>query len=568
MLSNNTNKAKTLLNKYIPYILFIAAFIYTLFYFDYFQTPPVDFIAQLRRMAVQYASGDFPGESIKMLPTYPLVLVALVKLFSIQSFDPYYTAAQILNIVLYVPFFVLSFKIFSLFISRKKALFAQFFLAINIYTVFLGVNCELEMLQAVTGLFALYMVFRGNKLSYLSAFVCAALKWDSVFIVPAVMYNDFFKKKKYFQTIIFGGLASLGAISWLLLSFFKGNQYVDEISQRGPNGIRYFYDIFAAMSSFPQWVASKLITTDHVQAKLILSLIFLLSVIIFITSFFAGIWVFLRKKFNELIPILIYVAGFTLVHMVHAMSKPRYTLAILWFIHLITMYGFFDFTGPMLKKLFGQLTKNRITFGVSATVLTLISICGLAPLLSIGLKFLLIAILFIIIFSLLLYLSDFNIRENILFTILLSLVIQNYIYFGHNTMDHYSLRRVEFKLAGLWYKDNIVEGKKMLIANTSFPIYYTDLPSSVFATRNSIESSSYDELLEELKEKNILYVYVDDFYISRYAYGDKNATDKGKNTWVFIEILQHGKKGKDFTLVKTIEPTENIKGYIFKLPED
>ena len=160
--------------------------------------------------------------------------------------------------VLLAPYLVLVFLIYRRFLSEKASLAAILFLGVNMYTLYMTINSELEMTLSLLIVISLFLTLRDSKLSYVTAFLTAITKWDSVFIVPAVMFRDFFYKKKWLMALVLGACASAGTAAWLLLSFIntRGQTYVSEIAHRGPNIYRFIIDCFLVTGGFIQWTAT------------------------------------------------------------------------------------------------------------------------------------------------------------------------------------------------------------------------------------------------------------------------------------------------------------------------
>jgi len=171
------------------------------------------------------------------------------------------------------------------------------------------------------------------------------------------------------------------------------------------------------------------------------------------------------------------------------------------------------------------------------------------------------AITFLVIKSLLTQ-ADYNLSK-ITFAIILlisGILINFTIYFGINTMDHYSLRRVEFKKAVLWFEKNSKKNEKILMTELNVPKYY--LGSDRLIAASSLKYKNFPEVLTELKNKNIKYIFVDDFYIRRLKINDKNAIER--NAELMKKFKNESVTSKDFKIVKEFD-VKGKKGYMLKL---
>jgi hypothetical protein len=129
-------------------------------------------------------------------------------------------------------------------------------------------------------------------------------------------------------------------------------------------------------------------------------------------------------------------------------------------------------------------------------------------------------------------------------------------------MDHYGLRRVEFKKAALWFRDHAVEGDRMLITEVNVPKYYTGFGDERFVGSMSLESGTIDALIPELRRRGVTHVFVDDFYIRRLAVGDKNAVDR--KAFLFQHIRDDDSLRARFKPIASFETKGGIKSYLYR----
>ena len=548
-----------------------AAFAYSLFFFNYFETPTGDYIGNIMPRVMEYNNGNFPGKNFKFLPVFPLVLSLLSKINPSDVHDPIYLTAIILNIILFIPYIILTLLMYRKFLSEKVAPYALIFLSINIYTVYTAVNSELEMLLAFLTILTLYLTLKDSKLSYLTAFLAAGTKWDSVFTVPAAMFRDFFYHKKRIQAILLGTAATSGVALWLILSIInsKGhtNPYVAEIAHRGPNIYRYIIDCFLVTSGFIQWMATHGYFSKNIYLTVSLYAAIIIPAIVVVTGTIWGIILIFKNKLKESAPILVFFFGFLLIHLVYQNTKSRYVLPILWLLVLFLFYGISEGMGPWIKGVIGKLNEKSRTWLMRCVLIITIGLY----LTSLGMIFLESSpyhLLFAIIFTFLASLISIygtKIKSPINKSTLIitwGLIINLMLFYGARTMEHYSLRRVEFKKVAAWYKENAINSDRMLITETNVPKYYTGFDEKSFLISFKITSDNLEGLVNELKEKKVTYVFVDDFYIRRFKYNDKNAIDR--KAGIFKMIRDGGEKNGHFKLIKTFITKGDIKSYLYR----
>jgi hypothetical protein len=557
-------------HRLIPAGILLAVIAYSVFYFNYFETPTGDYIGNIRGPVTEYTKGNFPGKNFKFLPFYPLLLSFLTRLNPVESGDPVYLTAMVLNMILLVPYIIIVFLLYRRFLSEKAARAAVLFLGINLYTVYMAINSELEMSLTLLIVLSLYLTLKGSRFSYAGAFLSSLTKWDAVFIVPAVMFGDFFYKKKRILAIVLGALATSGAAAWLLLSYITthGQTYVSEIAHRGPNVYRFIIDCFLVAGGFLQWMGLHAWYAERMPMKIGLMALLTIPGLVTLVCVSWGAVLVWKQNRKDFAPILIFAAGFLLIHMVYQNTKDRYVMPILWILTLFIFYGITRGLAPRLAAWFSTRTvrSGKVLLG------TLLAPCGVIYAVTIG--FIVIDttvphLIFTLVFAGLMAAvilegaDGKKLTANLLLILACGVLINLSVYYGVRALDHHGLSRVEFKQAALWYKDHAKPGDKMLISETNVPMYYSGFGEDKFAVSFFIKGRTIRELVPELKAMKVTHVFVDDFYIRRLPIKDPNAIDR--RAWVFQEIRDHGVQSGHFTLIKTFHTKGDIVSYLFIL---
>lgn len=553
----------------ITALILLAAIGYGVFYFNYFETPSGDYIGNIRVPVLQYMEGDFPGKNFKFLPFFPLLLSALTRVNPLPAEDPVYLTAIILNMALLVPYLILAFLTYRRFLSEKAAWAALIFLGTNVYTVYMAVNAELEMTLTTLILLSLYLTARDSKLSYATAFLTAFTKWDSVFIIPAVMFRDFFYRNRKLLSLVLGSLAAAGAASWLLLSFIttSSHPYVAEIAHRGPNIYRYFLDCFLVAGGFTQWMAGHAWYMENFVLKLSMLAFLAIPVIAVITGILWGIVLAWKHQRRELAPVFLFFAGFLLIHMIYQNTKDRYVMPILWILTLFLIIGITGGLGPWLS---GKWVRMRQGTRVAATALlgTAGTALYAASMAAIAMDDTPAHVAFALVFTGLIVAviaygnSKKNIASGTLLALACGVLINLSVYYGVRALDHHGLSRVEFKQAALWFRENARPGDKMLISETNVPMYYSGFGPERFAVSFFIKGRTIEDLVPELKAMKVTHVFVDDFYIRRLPIKDPNAIDR--RAWIFKEIRDRGAQSGHFTLIRTFHTKGGITSSLYR----
>jgi hypothetical protein len=557
------------INRILPYCVLAAALAYALFYFNYFETPTGDYIGNIRGPVLDYMKGNFPGQNFKFLPLYPLLLSLFTRLNPLAVFDRIYLTAMILNIILFVPYVFIVLQIYRRFLPEKTALLSFIFLSVNIYTVYTAVNSELEMLLSLLMLLSLYLTMRDSKISYLTAFMAAITKWDSVFIIPAVMFRDFFYRKRMIISILLGAIATSGIAAWFILSMIdtSGHPYISEIAHRGPNIYKFIIDCFLVSSGFIQWMAMQGYFADNLAAKITLLGFCVIPGTLVITSIIWGITLIIKEKRREFAPIFVFFFGFVLIHLIYQNTKDRYVLPVLWILNLFMCCGFACGLLPWIKKIYGTFTDKaqRALSAISAAGTSSLYLAGLGAIaVEHSIAHVLLALLFTALAAAVIMQGRPDKKQFNSWLALLAAgaVINLTVFYGVHLMDHHSLSRVEFKKAALWYSGHAAASDRMLMAETNVPKYYSGFGDEKFVISYLIKGNTIAELIPELREKKVTYVFVDDFYIRRLAYRDPNAIDR--KAWIFKEIRDRGEKSGHFKLLETFHTKGGITSYLYQ----
>ncbi len=547
-----------------------AGFLHCLLYFNCFETPSEDFIGNIRPLAAAYMRGDFGGFNYKLLPLYPLVLAALSRINPFPAGDVIYSTAIALNLALFIPYAIVVFLIYRRFLKGRALPAAMLFLMINTYTVFTAVNSELEMLLCLLVVLSMLQALRGSRISYLVAFFAALTKWDAAFTVPAAMFRDFFERKKRILSLILGTLAAGGIAVWFAMSFMGApghmHPYVKEIAERGPVHLRYLADCLLILSGFIPWMAVDAFKSNSLLIKALSFPLIAVYGILLLGSLFWGFTLLIRRHRRELAPVLIFLAGFIALHMIYQNTKERYVLPILWLLVLALFYGISEGLAPAFKNLIQRIKgRYRGIAGIALLLFLLPAYCAsLLQLVSAHRLLLLASTLLFTGLALIIAVQEGSSSRivRVLMVLIAGAVINLMLFHGIAAMDHYSLRRVEFKKAALWFREHAGNRDRMLITEINVPKYYSGFDDERFLSATSLESNTIDALVPELGRRGVTYVFVDDFYIRRLTLGDKNAVDR--KALLFQHIRDDTSLRAHFRPVASFETKGGIKSYLYR----
>lgn len=556
----------------IAAVTIAASYAYACYYFNYFATPTGDYISNIREPVIEYMKGNFPGSNYKFLPLYPGLLAIIGSLGLQAHSDPVYITAILFNIILYLPYLIIVLYIYRRFLDNRASLAALAFLGINVYSVYMATNAELEMLLTFLIILSLFLTMRDSRIAYVPAFLTCLTKWDSVFIVPSVMFRDFFIHRKRVPALVFGALASTGVMVWLLLSFINTpghtHPYVSEIAHRGPNIYRFPADVLFVTSGFSQWMAMHgwFFASLWMKFALVGTAVFA-AIITLIGMVWGGI-LFAKNNLRESAPIFIFFTGFIILHMIYQNSKDRYVMPILWICNMLLVRGMIEGVIPWLKKRADALS-SRLRAIITIIILCLAAAGYAVTAIACAGSLTIIHIAFAAITTALfawIYLFEETARLSLVpaatAILLCGILVNCSILYGVKALDHHGKSRLEFKEVGLWYRDHASPDDRMLISETNVPKYYSGFSDDKFIISYFIRGSSLEEVINELRDLRATYVFVDDFYIPRLRYRDPNAIDR--KAWIFREIKDRGEQTGHFKMVRTFPAGSGGKGILYR----
>ena len=549
--------------------LVVAALsVYYLLHAGYLAIPSEDYLGNIFPFSHAVLTGNFHDIANKLLPSYP-ILIAAVSLF-FGGREPVLTAALVVNFVLVIPYFITAYIVYSRFLSRRMTAAALFFLAVNSYTLYTAINPELEIFLATLTLLTFVLMdkkFRGDTFV---AMIVAATKWDSVFIVPAVAWRRFWPGKKYKKAIIPCAIASALFVFWAVFMFALhfgdkaveiGNTYIGEITRRGPNIYRFLFDAFLVPSGFVQWAGLDMYYSWKAVVPVLSALAAVVFGIVFLAVIIAGIRAFIRINHPLKMPIAIYTGGFFLVHMIYQNTKDKYVLPIVWLMVLVAFIGVEQWLLPFLKeRTSSRSVKLRLVIVTCGMALVACAVVIRTHDLLVGIS----AVAVSAAWMLYLYFL-FGARKWVLLCVgaLSVFVVGMNFSYGKTIFDHYSLRRLEFRLAGEWFRENVHDNRMIFVSEETVVQYFSDIPNIRVLIGPNISAKTLDNLDSELRALNVEYVYIDNFYIKRLQTHDKNAIDR--KAPLIKKFREKVGTMEGYTLVKTIPIDSETNGYIYRV---
>ncbi|MDA3899121.1 MAG: hypothetical protein PF637_01240 [Spirochaetes bacterium] len=562
-------------NKSVSFFLFLAVFFcYYISHYTFLEIPTADYIGNFRPFVLRLLRWDLSGVQNKVLPVYPFLVALFTKTGLISGEDPVYATALAINAVFYPFYIFLVLKMYGRFLKERESRLFLIFLLLNTYTLYMALNAELELVMVTMILFSFYLMGRNSRFTSISVFLSALLKWDSVFIVPAYAISRWLKTRKVVSFILAGIVSGSGIVLWVLFFALRGmssgekNTYIEEIARRGPNVYRFFGDSLLVMSGFLQWLGID-VYNGYQNGITVLPVIQGMMLVVLgglvIYSLYKGIGLWSCNRDVLKWPVIVYIVGYLLVHIVYQNTKARYVFPILWFLNLLMLYGGREIFGSMLISTEKGCRRIKV---LNTSIACIFFIFSLMTLFNTGGQRGAVVVWIVLFSAALLFFvfSNYSVgsllNRIVIVMLVFSFVSMNLVY-SRKIFEHYSKRRIEFKHAALYFRDIRKPGEKLLISESNVAVYVTALERKAFMRTASVEGDDSQQFLKNAKKRGADFLYIDDFYIRRLQLNDKNALEKRAN---FLKEIRDNPAGfEGLELLRVIEVGSSINGYFYRL---
>jgi hypothetical protein len=553
------NNIKKNLSIHQKSIIFSIIIIYYISHFNILEVPSADYIGNFRSFVISFMESGYLHVSNKLLPAYPTLLGIVTLLSGEYANDSIYFNALILNFLLFPVFTYFVYNIFIKQIGKEYAITSTILLTLNPFCLYMAINAELEMFYASMLSLTFYLFIYNKKGAMFTTPIISLIKWDSVFIFFSFLWTRYRQSKKFFQTIIITGITGIPFALWFLLKIVinsSDNNYVREIQSRGPNIYRFLLDVYLVTTGFIQWLTVDIYENFVLSLDTILILILLIPFALIISlSLLRGFYLWVIRRYESTTSILIFLAGYFLIHMIYQNTKSRYVLPILFLLSIPMLIGLIDIINFCVRRLKNSKKLKYLKF-------LLFSITAMAVIILAVRSYHLQLVFGGITVYLIHYFSKNSGIEKKIFSQIASILVLLNLISTPPLLNHYSTRRVEFKRAAQYLNVNAPIGSKVLISENNIPNYYSNKAIKYSQTSN-LASTTVEELIDEIQKKNFDYIYIDHFYIDRLKRNDKNAIDK--NAELLKELKDIAPSHSLFTLVYKIDVNEKITGYLYKI---
>ena len=473
---------------------------WAMFYFD-FAMPNPDFTG-FREMARAIYTGT-PPDTWKRMPAYPLAIGAVAAVLPLSL--PYVHAGLIVNFAFSVGSLIFLYLLAHRLIGRA-ALVVVAALIVTPYFSLMVAQPLLEPLLGFCLILGLYLMSRGSGWAYAVGSYASLSRYEGALLIPVKWGLDMSTSpRRWARHTLMAALATLPLVLWTAFTTWAargegGNAYADEIS-----GIAKLAWVKVPLM-FTPWAPLGESRPIDLYPVLALAAV--------------GLAVSLRRFPRMSLAILATFAGYTAVHIVFPVYRPRYAYPVLWVMPFYAVTG-----GDFLARLlWPRLRKHRvlsITLSATACVVAALwlvngtadfgMIRNLKPWQSRPQYLLLplVGVAALIAFSLL------AVRERWVTRAALGLCLAALLYVPSlrgaevraREQGYFRHENIQYRLAADWLTDHLKPGEKATIPTGKFK-FFQDRPPLDDAVINApdLASRTSDAFVEELRRRGITYV--------------------------------------------------------------
>lgn len=565
LLEKKTDEKKTEI--IIIAILLAFGVYHSVIYFGHQTVPNPDFTGFVN-LGHQLLSLQYPSD-FKRAPV--LGLLQAVLSHCVGTRHPDLTAGWLLNAILH-PFNLVLLYLVGKKIIGKAAVWLAIITIINPWVI----QSLTEPIAETSLLFFIFLTFyfimKRSKWAYLFASITSVLRYEGAALILAAFVVDILStrdKRKWLLSLIYSAIATIPLALWMLgtiLSFEDAGKthYIKELGASGEASIDVFVkylEMIWRVGFYPLFTAEPIASKDSAL------IIFKLSKVLAASSFvFGAVYALCKRRWN-ILALLIFLALYVMVHVVHSGVAPRYCCVIHWIPLLICFYGLQNIWGLINK---GQRIPKIIVAGLQGILLIIafIWIWQLAAFLpkiatvspvSVSIPY--VAAMAAVAISIVSIWAD-NRRDiwrriTILSVVCLIVVSNQFVLVQ---MVGNGKRNLEFKLLADWYVDNAKPGEKMLTTMNNIVNIFAPEHKDSLLHPAAIEADNPNDYVRKCYEEGITYVTWD----SRIGLG---VGSRYYNLWNIknIAMLSQPKSIGPYEFVEQIRVSQRRYINIFRL---
>ena len=522
-------------------LLFTAFIIHIALHVNQFYVPESDFF-DFREKAITICHLEWPSDS-KRPPLFSALIAGVSLFISGQNRELY--AAEIINVLAAILSFFIIYRIGKKVVG-KYVFFILWFWTFHPNTLRMIVKPKSEILVTVLILWAFERFLSGDRWAYFIAFFATLVRYEGALAIFAFGMTDLFFEKQKIKTILYSILSGSFIIFWTLFQTGgkEGVSYGNYFSDYQPNFsyVKTFLDVilvFLPVVFFKIWV-------------------FILSVF----SSLGIIYYFLKNKKNCL-AVLLFLAGFFIMHTIWPMGNADYPIIVSWSVMLFVTFGIIHISKFLMdryKDFILTIMQSKLA-AILSILLPLISIIIIARTkfqyskydVSWGVIIMFLLPLFLFLYKVL----DKSKSKILLFSSASAIfLLLGFRLCSASNGQFYDIRytKAEYRLVGEWYDKNYINGDILVVDQPTIISYYTSLDlNEDFIRLIDLPDLSRDQLYRWLLTNKVTYVA----WLSGnriFQNDDKWYQWKRDNRgWKIIAFLEEGKNIDGFQVVQKIK---------------
>ena len=317
-------------------VLFAFGVYLSILYFGHQVVPNSDFPAFVQT-GRSILSLDLPS-SFKRVPGLGMLQVALAGLVGGQH--PELTAGWMLNAILY-PMILVLFYLVGRQVIGKGAIWFALLAIINPGVIKWMCHPIAETTLIFFTIFSIYLIIRRSRWCYLAAAMTTMIRYEGAALIVAAFVMDMIESRSWkprLKAILYSVLAGIPMSLWLLGMYLT--RKVGTTAATMPY-LRYYGNktVFSKCTYLMWNVSIKPLVMPVPENQEMMSWLFAFSKILLVICLVAAVVYILLKRQWHILPLVIFLVCFYLVHASKSNVLYRYCVPVAWVILLLGCYG-------------------------------------------------------------------------------------------------------------------------------------------------------------------------------------------------------------------------------------
>jgi hypothetical protein len=430
-----------------------------------------------------------------------------------------------------------------------------------------------ETLLLFSVLITFYLIFKNSRWRYLAASLSTMVRYECVLLIAAAFIIDVLStkdKKQWLKALAYSALAFIPMGIWVLGTVInwqhqEATYYVKEIGAE--SGGKIVIGRFIELMWQTQF-APLLMPTPGAGQETAASIMGFNKLLVFGSFVFGTVYGLIRKNW-KILALLVFATGYVVIHGVHSVMQPRYSMIVNWIILLVCCFG--------LKSLWELVNKNNripkpIVIMLQAVLLALTfgwlinlsaylpetaafsKACRFLPYVGIG------AVVSFVIAKAVIFKQKYLWTDIVICSFVCLMLVSNQFttaqVLGEGNIN------IEFKYLTDWYDQNAKPGEKIVCTMAGNMAVFDPANTKNFVHYASVVSKTREEFIQKCRDMGIVYVVWD----SRIGYF---TNDRYYKIWGLDSIadLSLPRSTEALDYVTTIKANERRFVHVFRLKD-